>query len=137
MALSRQSADILWSAATTKVLNANSTRYDSDAKDFDSADVQAAISMNALNAGTPASGDYVDTWIKFSTDGTNFDTDEHATYLGRWNTFATDNPGENPAFKVVDIPCSAKAFKLSVLSHAAATTRNITLTARLHTQRAA
>lgn len=135
MALTRGNlTQITWSAASSKTLNAN-TRVDSDPITFDAALVQALLWLTMDNQGTPASGDWVDVWIKTSPDGTNWDTDEHATYVGRWNTYGTDNPGEDPAAKGLPIDCSAKAIKISMQANQAAT-RNIVVSGYLHAQHA-
>lgn len=136
MALSRgNQTTIQWASSSSKTLSVN-TRVDSDAVAFDGADVAAFIELNMDNQGTPASGDWVDVWIKYTWDGTLYETDEHATYLGRWNTYGTDNPGEDPAAHGVAIDCSAKGYKLSMQANQAAT-RNIVVTGGMHTQRAA
>ena len=136
MGLTRGNLQTLqWASVSSKTLSVN-TRVDSDAINFNNSDVAAALALNMDNAGTPASGDWVDVWIKYTWDGTLYDTDEHATYLGRWNTYSTDNPGEDPAAKTVPIDASAKGFKISMQANQAAT-RNIVVTGGVHTQQAA
>lgn len=136
MALTRGNLTMFtWSSSSSKTLNAN-TRVDSDPVTFSDPVVAAAIALNMDNQGTPASGDWVDVWIKYTWDGTLYETDEHATYLGRWNTYSTDNPGEDPAAKLVPIDCSAKGFKISMQANQAAT-RNIVVSGGMHAQHAA
>lgn len=141
MALTRNETQITWSAAASVTLSAN-TRQDADAFTFDATDFAASLTINADNAGTPASGDYVDCYIKWTTGdvlgdtGNDYDTDEHAQFLCRLDTFSTNTPGEDPARKTIDIPVSATGFKLSVQGNQAAT-RNVVVRARVNTQRAA
>jgi len=139
MALTRGETGITWSTASSVTLSA-ATQTDSDAVVFNAADVQAAIQVDADNAGTPASGDYLDVWIKYTSgdvlgdSSDDYDTDEHALYLGRLDTYATNTPGEDPARATWEIPCSAKGFKLSVAVPAAAT-HDVVVKARLAYQR--
>ncbi len=91
--------------------------------------VQASIQVKADNSGTPASGDYVDLWIAWSPDATNYDTDEHAMPLGRLDTVAANTPGEDPATATYALNVSGKQ-KFKLLSKAnQGGTRAITLTA--------
>lgn len=141
MALTRTESQITWSSSASLTLSSTS-RTDSDAFTFDATDVSASVQVSADNAGTPASGDTLDVYIKWTTgdvlgdSADDFDTDEHAQFLFRLDTFSTNTPGEDPARKTVDIPVSAKGFKLSVVG-AQAGTRNLTVRARVATQRAA
>ena len=101
------------SVTTPKALNSTS-RVDSDEVAINADAVQASLRLYCDNQGTPASGDYVDFWIKWSADGTNFDTDEHAQWVGRIDTYATNDPGEDPAGKTITLNVSGKQkFKLT------------------------
>lgn len=141
MALTRQENQVTWSAASSITLSA-ATRSDSDAFTFDATDIAAALQVDANNAGTPASGDVLNVYVKYTTgdilgdSADDFDTDEHALFLGTLNTFGSDTPGEDPARKTWEIPVAPKGFKLSVDSPNAAT-RNMVVRARVITQRAA
>lgn len=135
MPSSRNESQITWSAASSITLN-SSSRQDSDAVSFNVEDWEAAIQVSADNQGTPASGDHVDVYVKWTTgdvlgdSGDDYDTDEHAEYLGRLNTYSTNTPGEDPARRTWQIPTSAKGFKLSVEAPNAGS-RNVVLRARL------
>lgn len=136
MALTRQNRSITWAAAGSKTLT-TSARADSDAMALDATDVAGAIQIKADNQGTPASGDVVYVWIKWSPDGTTFDTDEHAEGPYALDTYASNAPGEDPAVMTIPIyPGRAHSYKLSV-SCANAATRNVIVSAIEQTQRAA
>lgn len=137
MSLTRQNRNVTWPTAASSITLSASTRSDSEAMTLDATDVNGSIQVKADNQGTPASGDYVDVWIKWSQDGTTYDTDEHAEKLGRLNTYGTDDPGEDPAVRTFEInPGKAKYYKLSVAAPQAAS-RNVVISAIEQTQRAA
>ena len=54
--------------------------------------VQASLQVKVDNSGTPASGDYVDLWIKWSPDATEYDTDEHAMFWAGWTRLQQMTP---------------------------------------------
>jgi hypothetical protein len=141
MAITRVESQVQFSASSSITVSSN-TQADSDAFSFDATTIMAGIVVSADNAGTPASGDYVDFYWKSSTgdvlgDSANdYETDEHATYLGRVDTVAANTPGEDPARKYFELPVGATAGKLSYKCNQAAT-RNIVLRARITEVRAA
>lgn len=120
---------VQWSASSTKSLN-SSSRVDSDAVSINADAVQGAIQVTCDNSGTPASGDYVDLWIKWSLDGgTTYDTDEHAMFLGRIDTVAANDPGEDPATRTFSLNVSGKRnFKLTAKANQGST-RAVTISA--------
>ena len=121
-------AAVQWSASSTKSLNSTS-RFDSDAVSIHVDAVQASLQVKVDNSGTPASGDYVDLWIKWSPDATEYDTDEHAMFLGRLDTVAANDPGEDPATRTFDLNVSGKqSFKLTSKANQGGT-RAITISA--------
>lgn len=117
MANSQATGAIAYSGTATtttpKALSSTS-RFTSDAYTISADSVSIGLQIALDNQGTPASGDYVDLQIAFSTDGgTTYDTDEHARYLPRMDTYGSNDPGEDPAIKTFDIACSGKThFKL-------------------------
>lgn len=134
MASSINETQITWSSASTKSLNSTS-RFDSDAISLNAEDWDGSLSVLADNSGTPASGDVVDVYIKWTNDGTNYDTDEHAEFLCRLDTYATNTPGEDPAARTVSLGVSGKkGFKVSAVA-AQGGTRAITFSAYLVTHR--
>lgn len=144
MGMSRNQAYVVWSSANTKTLNSNGQVATSDAFAFNDADVSAQLTLYASTASTPATGDYVDFYVLWTTgDGTggggadNFDSQEHAQFLYRLNNYASDTPGEQPAQRTVQIPVAAKGFKIQAIASANAGTRNQTIAVRVSTQRAA
>lgn len=141
MAITRVETNVAWSTAASITVSAN-TQADSDAMTVDATTIAAGLVIHAKNQGTPASGDYIDIWLKPTvgdvdgTAGDDYTTDEHAVFLVRLNTYGTDNPGEDPARAYVEIPIAMKGFKLSHKANQAAT-RSIVLRARLHEVRSA
>lgn len=144
MALTRQTGQqIQWSGANSITLS-SATRQDSDAFVFDATDVAAVVTVTADNVGTPASGDYVDVYVKWTTGDVlgdtadDYDTTEHAEYLGRLDTYATNTPGEDPARRTWSLNhmIGAKAFRVSVEAPQAAS-RNVVVRSMVATQRAA
>lgn len=131
---------VTWGSAASQTLNTNS-RVDSDAVTLNVEDWDASVQVSADNQGTPASGDTVDVYVKWSNgdvlgdSGDDFDTDEHAEWLCRLDTYPTNTPGEDPARKTVSLMVSGKkAFKLSAVA-AQGATRSVVLRTRLVTHR--
>jgi len=141
MALTRTETQLTWSAATSITIS-DASRHDTDAFTFDATDVAASVQLSADNASTPSLGDTLVAYIKWTTGdvvtggGDDYDTDEHAQYLMILDMYASNTPGEDPAVKTLDIPVSAKGFKLSVVA-AQGATHNVVVKARIATQRAA
>lgn len=136
MGLGRTEQQVTWAAANTKTLN-SATRVDSDEIPIDLSVVAISISVRCDNQGTPASGDVLNVYVKWTNGdldaggGANdYDSDEYAMPLMVLDTYATNTPGEDPATRTLPIdPNMGKAFKLSVDSPNAAT-RNMLLAAR-------
>ncbi|MFO1417258.1 MAG: hypothetical protein U1E83_01175 [Methylotetracoccus sp.] len=140
MASSRVSTAITWSAASSVSLNSTSV-IASDAFSFHVEDWEADIQISCDNAGTPASGDYVDLWIAWTAgdllgdSSDDFDTNEYAEPLGRIDTVAANTPGEDPARRTFHLPSTAsKGFKLLAKANQGAT-RAITLRAMISAHR--
>lgn len=137
MSLGRTEQQVTWSAANTKTLSA-ATRADSDAVTIDSSVVGISLSVRCDNQGTPASGDVLNVYIKWSNGdldagggADDFDSDEYAMFWAQLDTYATNTPGEDPCTRTLPLdPMMGKAFKLSVDSPNAAT-RNMLLAARM------
>ena len=107
---------VQWSASGSRSLN-SSARVDSDEITIHADAVQASLQVTANNSGTPAAGDVVNLWVKWSADGTTFDSDEHAMYLGQLDTVAANTPGEDPATRTFTLPVSARQrLRLSVVA---------------------
>lgn len=144
MALTRGQAQIQWGGANSVTLSSNNTRSDSDAVLFDATDVAAVVQVSADNAGTPASGDTVDVYAKFTAgdvlgdSGDDYDTNEFAVFLGRLDTYGTNVPGEDPVRATFSLNAfiGAKGVKLSVEGPQVAS-RNIVVRAQIGYQRAA
>lgn len=140
MPLTRTETQITWATANTITLN-SAIQQTSDPFIFDPTDISASLQINANNQGTPALGDNVNVRIAWTTGdillntGDDYDTGEHAQLITILDTYPTDSPGENPARRTLDIPTSAKGFKVYVDAPQAAT-RNIIVGVRLSTQRA-
>lgn len=137
MGLGRTEQQVTWSAANTKTLTA-ATRSDSDEITIDSSVVAMSLTVSVDNQGTPASGDVLNVYIKWSNGdldaggGANdYDTDEYAMPFMVLDTYATNTPGEDPATRTLPLdPNMGKACKVSIDSPNAAT-RNMLVKARL------
>lgn len=135
MAGSINQTQVQWSAADSISLS-NNTGTDSDAVAINVEDDSGSVQVSADNAGTPASGDVVDIYVKWSNgdvlgdSGDDFDTSEHAEWLCRLDTYATNTPGEDPARKTVPLRVRGKkAFKIFAIA-AQGASRAITFRAR-------
>lgn len=143
MALTRAETAITWSSAASITLS-TASRQDSDPVLFDATDVAAVLTVSVDNAGTPASGDVLNVYVKWTTgdvlgdSGDDYDTSEHAELLDQLDTYGTNTPGEDPARRTYSLNhmIGAKGFKVSVEGPQAAS-RNLVVRARLATQRAA
>ena len=140
MASSKNQQQVLWSAASSITLN-SATRQDSDEIAFHVEDLSAAIQVSADNQGTPASGDVVRVYAKWTTgdvlgdSGNDYDTSEHAELIAVLDTFSTNTPGEDPARKTVSIDVADMVgMRLSVEAPQGAT-RSIVVRARVVTYR--
>lgn len=88
----------------------------STTNNFNTAAIDAMLTVSANNNGTPASGDTMDVYILFETGATvGFDTAANAMYLGTLDTFA-----EDPATRTWRIPTAASHFQVYVVNNAAA-----------------
>lgn len=141
MASSVNENAITWSSGSASSTVSSSTVVWSDALTLNAEDWDGSLSVNADNAGTPASGDICDVYVAWSNGdilgdtGDDFDTTEHAEYVGRLDTYSTNTPGEDPARRTWDIKVSGKkAMKVGVSCPQAAS-RNIVVRARVGTHR--
>jgi hypothetical protein len=134
MASSNNTTALAWSAVSSVALN-SAAQVDADAIVFGVEDWDGAVTINANNGGTPASGDVVNVYAKWMVDGTTYDTTEHAEYLGQLDTYPTDTPGENPAQKTFHLSVSGKkGVKISCVAPQGAS-RAITISGAVNTHR--
>ena len=140
MASSHPEQQVVWATASSKTLS-SSARADSDEVAFNVEDWSFDLQLSADNQGTPASGDVLNVYIKWSTgdilgdSGNDYDTDEHATFITQLDTYSTNTPGEDPARRTIfGIPRAGTACKVSVDAPNAGT-RNIVVRARIVTHR--
>lgn len=140
MASTKTETQITWSAANSVSLN-SASRFDSDAVTLNVEDYSATLQIYADNSGTPASGDVVNVYVKYTNgdilgdSGDDYDSSEHATFVGRLDTYGANTPGEDPAMRTVEIPVAGrKGMKVSAEAPQGAT-RAITFRARLVTHR--
>ena len=114
MAVSKAGQQVTFSSANSVAVSADS-QTTSDAITLSSNGVAAQITLKSDHSGSPSSGDTVDFYILYSTgdpDGLTtdeFDTSGHALHLA-----ILDLNIEDPAQKTVDIPVSAKSFKIYI-----------------------
>jgi hypothetical protein len=129
MAVSKSDTQVTWSStdldAAFKVVGASSNET-SDAHTFASNAVAAMITVKANHGGTPASGDTVDFFLLYTTGDTDQsdDIDEYDTSGHSMHIATLDTNTDNPAIKTVEIPVSAKGFKV----HAKNNDSNATIT---------
>jgi len=138
MAASINETQVTWSAANSVTLS-SATRSDSDAFTLNAADGPVAVQISADNASTPASGDVLNVYVKYTTgdilgdSGDDYDTTKGATFLGQLDTYSTN--GEDPIRRTYDLRAiGKKAVKISVDAPQGAT-RNIVVRARIVTNR--
>ena len=114
MAVSKAGQQVTFSSANSVAVSADS-QTTSDSITLSSNSVAAQITLKSDHSGSPSSGDTVDFYILYSTgdlDGLTtdeFDTSGHALHLA-----ILDLNVEDPAQKTVDIPVSAKSFKIYI-----------------------
>lgn len=119
MAVTKSSTQVTFSSASS-ILVSGDSQVTSDAMSLSSNSIAAQLTMYADHSGTPVTGDTVDFYILYSTgdpDGSGvdtYDTPGHGLHLGN-----LDLNTDDPAQKTVDIPVSAKSFKMYVDNNAA------------------
>lgn len=140
MAASINETQVTWSSASSITLS-SATRTDSDAFTINENDIAGSIQISADTSGTPASGDVLDVYVKWSTGdilgdtGNDYDTSEHAQFLCRLDTYATNTPGEDPARKTVPLAVLGKKACIISVEAPQAATRNVVVRARIVTNR--
>ena len=119
MAVSKAGQQVTFSSANSLAVSGDS-QATSDTIALSSNSVAAQMPLKSDHSGSPLSGDTVDFYILYSTgdpDGSTsdeFDTSGHALHLA-----ILDLNVEDPAQKTVDIPVSAKSFKIYVDNNSA------------------
>lgn len=122
MAVTKSATQITFSSASSISISADSQQT-SDVIPLGNTGVAAQITVKADHSGTAVSGDMIDFYILFSTgdpDGGSadeYDTPSHGLHIA-----VLDLNVEDPAQKTVDVPVSAKAFKLYVDNNSASST---------------
>lgn len=112
MAISKSSTQVTWSSATSKSVGSSSNET-SDAHTFSSNSVTAMITVKADHSGTPASGDTVDFFLLYTTgDPDAASSDEYSSAGHGMHIASLDTNTDDPAIKTVEIPVSAKGFKV-------------------------
>ena len=131
MAVSKAGQQVTFSSANSVLVSADS-QTTSDAITLSSNSVAAQITLKSDHTGvSPSLGDTVDSYILYSTgdpDGSTtdeFDTSGHALHLA-----ILDLNIEDPAQKTVDIPVSAKSFKIYIDNNSSAS--SITCSAEIY-----
>ena len=119
MAVSKSNQQVTFSSVNSIAVSGDS-QTTSDAITLSSNSVAAQLTVKSDHSGSPLSGDTVDFYILYSTgdpDGAGvdeYDTPGHGLHLA-----ILDLNTEDPAQKTVDIPVSAKAFKVYVDNNSA------------------
>lgn len=136
---SKNESPITFSGASSLTVS-SATVVSSDAFLFNVDDWDAEVEVNALNNGTPSSGDVCDVYVAYTTgdvlgdSGDDFATTKNAEFLFRLDTVAANTFGENPARRSMRIRTGAKGFKL-YFSCPQAASRTITVRALINTHR--
>ena len=112
MAISKSNTQVTWSSATSKAVGSSSNET-SDAHTFSSNSVAAMITIKADHSGTPATGDTVDFFLLYTTgDPDAASSDEYDSVGHGMHIASLDTNADDPAIKTVEIPVSAKGFKV-------------------------
>lgn len=112
MAISKSNTQVTWSSATSKAVGSSSNET-SDAHTFSSNSVTAMITIKADHSGTPATGDTVDFFLLYTTgDPDAASSDEYDSVGHGMHIASLDTNADDPAIKTVEIPVSAKGFKV-------------------------
>ena len=141
MASTVNETGITWPTAAASITVSSSTVQASEAVTLNVEDWDASLTVNADNAGTPASGDVCDVYVAWTNgdvlgdSGDDYDTTEHAQFVGRLDTYATNTPGEDPARRTWSLNVSGKKGFKVLVSCPQAGSRNIVVRARLVTHR--
>jgi hypothetical protein len=132
MAITRVNLPITWPTAQANEALTFGAAVESDAMALDPSCINAQITINVDNDGTPASGDVADAYLVQSASAGNYDSSDavHPLFLGRMDTYTTD-----PATITVPIPIPQANFKVRVVSGAASNA--YTVSANVTEQRAA
>ena len=119
MAVSKSNTQVTWSAANS-VSVAASSNTTSDAHTFDSTSVSAMVTVKGDNDGTPSSGDTMDFYLLYTTgDPDGAGADEYDTVGHAMHVSTLDTNSDDPARKTVEIPVSAKGFKIYAVNNSA------------------
>jgi hypothetical protein len=114
MSVSKSATQITFSAANSISISGDS-QATSDAMSLSNTSVAAQLTVKADHDSTAVSGDTVDFYLLFSTgDPDGGSADEYDTAGHGLHIAVLDLNIEDPAQKTVDIPVSAKGFKVYV-----------------------
>ena len=141
MASTVNETGVTWDTGSASKTVSSSTVAWSDAVTFNVEDWDGSLTVNADNAGTPASGDVCDVYVAWTNgdvlgdSGDDFDSTEHAQFVGRLDTYGSNTPGEDPARRTWTLPVSGKKGCKIGVSCPQAASRNIVVRARIVTHR--
>jgi hypothetical protein len=130
MAITHNEVQVQWNTGNNNYsLSAGST-YSSDAVSINATATELGITCKADNNGTPASGDVIDWYIRYtdgdpdgvSTDEYGSENINHATYLGTSDTNDVD-----PAIFSTELSSAHKGFYIMAVS--GASSNGITISA--------
>lgn len=135
MAITRSQSQVKWSAANTQSVTAGGTNT-SDAVAIDATAVALSLTVKADNAGTPASGDTIEVYVKYTTGDPDADPDSADEFDSPGTlVMVLDTNANDPAIKTVPLQISPTYFKVTVVSNAAS--NSITVSAEAQEKRAA
>ena len=138
MALTRGEVQVTWPTAANSISVTAGATQQSEAVALDTTTVQAAITLKADNAGTPASGDVIDFyWASSAGDPDGASTSEYPAdianmgYLGRIDTYS-DTDADKLTVTLPPVPQNGYVYAVS-----GASSNSITVSATIEELKAA
>lgn len=120
MAITHTETQVTWPTAANTVSVTSGSNATSETITIDATCFQASIICKADNAGTPASGDYIEIWaLPSAGDPDGSSTDEHPSTTQGWYLGLLDTNGDDPATRFFQLPVPAVSYEFYVLSNAA------------------
>ena len=126
MPVQKSSVQILWDAGSYTKSISSSSNATSDAHTLSSTAVSAMLTLKADYGASASSSDTIDFYLLFTTgdpDGAGadeYDTTGHGMHVATLS-LSTDDPSQ----KTVEIPVSAKGFKLYAVNNSSSSTMTV------------
>lgn len=132
MAITRANLAVTWNTGSGTHSLTAAVSFSSDAHSLDATCINAQVTVNCDNGGSPAAGDVCDVYLLQTASTGNYDSADilHPVFLGRLDTNTTD-----PATGTFLLPLPQANFKVRCVSGAASNV--FTLSANVTEQRSA